>query len=145
MRATHTITINQDDICENNPNENFFSNITLTSGQPPIFVTRPRVRVIIDDSPQPECSKQYIYFFLRVIVNSLSTKDTDNTLLTMLGFISQGVVWKNGGEDKSVCQQQIHLAISYILWANTCIALDSQGSKVIHLALHLSIYCLNYP
>ena len=58
VRATHTITINQDDICEDSPNENFFSNIALTSGHPPVYVTRPRVRVIIDDSAEPECSKQ---------------------------------------------------------------------------------------
>ena len=69
MRATHTITINQDESCENSPNENFFSNIALTSGQPPIFVTRPRVRVIIDDSPQPECSKQYIIGIINCLEN----------------------------------------------------------------------------
>ena len=58
MRATHTIAINQDDICEDSPNENFFSNIALTSGHSLVNVTRPRVRVIIDDSAEPECSKQ---------------------------------------------------------------------------------------
>ena len=62
MRATHTVSINQDDICEDSPNENFFSNIALTSGHPPINVTRPRVRVIIDDSAEPECSKQNTHY-----------------------------------------------------------------------------------
>ena len=57
MRATHTITINQDGDCENSPNENFFSNIALTSGHLPINVIRPRVTVIIEDSAEPECSK----------------------------------------------------------------------------------------
>ena len=57
MRATHTITINQDDICENNPNENFF--IALNSDLPIINVIRQRAEVIIDDS---ECSKCHILF-----------------------------------------------------------------------------------
>ena len=48
-RATHTIIINQDDDCEYDPNENFFSNIALNSGQQPISVIRPRAEVIIDD------------------------------------------------------------------------------------------------
>ena len=67
VRATHTITINQDDICEDSPNENFFSNIALTSGQPQIYVTRPRVRVIIDDSEEPECSKQNTHYRHNII------------------------------------------------------------------------------
>ena len=62
VRATHTITINQDDICEDSPNEHFFSNIALTSGNPPVNVTRPHVRVIIDDSAEPECSKQNTHY-----------------------------------------------------------------------------------
>ena len=76
MIATYTLIINQDESCENSPNENFFSNFALNSGQPPIFVTRPRVKVIIDDSPQLECSKQYIigFSFSKLL---LSTKDTD--------------------------------------------------------------------
>ena len=57
VRATHRITINQDGDCENSPNENFFSNIALTSGHLPINVIRPRVTVIIEDSAEPECSK----------------------------------------------------------------------------------------
>ena len=58
MRATHTIIINQDDDCENDPNENFFSNIAFNSGTQPISVIRPRAEVIIDDSAEPECSKR---------------------------------------------------------------------------------------
>ena len=59
MRATHTITINQDDICENNPNENFF--VAINSDLPIINVIRTRTEVIIDDS---ECSKCHILFVL---------------------------------------------------------------------------------
>ena len=56
MRATHTIIINQDDICENNPSENFLSNIALDSGQQPIDLIR-RAQVVIRDSAEAECSK----------------------------------------------------------------------------------------
>ena len=39
---THTIIINDDDECENNPNEFFFSNIALNSGVQPIHVINPQ-------------------------------------------------------------------------------------------------------
>ena len=55
-RNCHRITINQDRICED-PNEDFFSNIALLSGDQPISVTRTPARVIIDDTNEPECSK----------------------------------------------------------------------------------------
>ena len=57
MRATHTIIINQDDDCEYDPNENFFSNISLNSDKQPISVIRPCAEVIIDDTNEPECRK----------------------------------------------------------------------------------------
>ena len=60
MRVCHTITINQDENCENNPNEDFFSNLALASGMQPIMVIRERARVIIDDNMEPECSKFYV-------------------------------------------------------------------------------------
>ena len=54
----HTITINNDDVCEIEPaNENFFSNIALDSGIPDITVTIPRAMVTIDDIAEPECGK----------------------------------------------------------------------------------------
>ena len=52
---THTITIAQDDICENDPFENFFSNIALDGGIAPINVIQTQATVIIDDSMEPEC------------------------------------------------------------------------------------------
>ena len=57
VRSCHTITINQDNICENMPNENFFSNLTFDSGIQPISLIRERAQVIIDDDNEPECSK----------------------------------------------------------------------------------------
>ena len=54
-RTTHRITIHQDDICENSPNENFF--VGLKSDLPMINLIRRRTEVIIDDS---ECSKCHI-------------------------------------------------------------------------------------
>ena len=52
---THTIIINDDDECENNPNEFFFSNIALNSGVQPIHVINPQATVTIDDSRESEC------------------------------------------------------------------------------------------
>ena len=56
---THTI-IRQDDICETDPDEFFFSNIILVSGTQPIDVIHPQATVIIDDSLEPECGKLWI-------------------------------------------------------------------------------------
>ena len=53
---THTIIINDDDECENNPNV-FFSNLALNDGVQPINVINPRATVIIDDSEESECSE----------------------------------------------------------------------------------------
>ena len=53
---THTIIIN-DDLCENDPNEFFFSNITLDTGVQPIFVIQPQTTVTIDDAAELECRK----------------------------------------------------------------------------------------
>ena len=60
MRVCHTITINQDEICENNPNEDFFSNLAFASGMRLITVIREHARVIIDDNMESECSKFYV-------------------------------------------------------------------------------------
>ena len=55
MFQTHTITINDDTVCENTT-ETFFSSIshgTATFVQ----VTQPQAMIIIDDSQEAECSK----------------------------------------------------------------------------------------
>ena len=54
---THTIIINDDDVCENDPNEFFFSNIALDTGVEPIFVIPPQATVTIDDAAEAECCK----------------------------------------------------------------------------------------
>ena len=59
-RVCHTITINQDEICENTPNEDFLSNLTLASGIQPITVIREHARVIINDDMEPECGTFYV-------------------------------------------------------------------------------------
>ena len=56
-RVTHTITINQDNECEDDSSEDFFSNLAHVSGVQPITVIRPHSQVIIDDTLEPECSK----------------------------------------------------------------------------------------
>ena len=53
----HIVNITDDDICENDPNESFFSNLVLGGGEQPIMVDPPRAEVIIDDSEEPECGK----------------------------------------------------------------------------------------
>ena len=54
MRETRRV-INQDDECETDPDENFFSNLVFDSGIQPITVIRPRAEIIIDDSNEQEC------------------------------------------------------------------------------------------
>ena len=61
VTQTHTITINDDDECEKDPNENFFSNITLDSGIPDIAVTVPQATVTINDTAEQECGKKFLY------------------------------------------------------------------------------------
>ena len=57
VSQTHTITINDDDLCEKDQNENFFSNIVLVSGIPDIDVTVSQATVTIDDTAESECGK----------------------------------------------------------------------------------------
>ena len=54
---THIIIITQDQICEIDPNEYFFSNIILVSGVQPIQVAQPQTNVTIDDSLEPDCGE----------------------------------------------------------------------------------------
>ena len=54
---THTIIINDDDVCENDPNEYFFSNIALDTGVQLVFVIPPQSTVTIDDAAEQECRK----------------------------------------------------------------------------------------
>ena len=59
---THRIIIDNDNDCEKEPNENFFSEIALESGIPDIFVTGSRATVTINDTAEPECGRlTYIY------------------------------------------------------------------------------------
>ena len=57
VRVNHNITIIDDEICEDNPNEFFYSNLTLFSGEQPIIVIRPDALIVIDDTLEPDCSK----------------------------------------------------------------------------------------
>ena len=63
-KRMHTILIEQDDICETDPDEFFFSNIILVSGTQPIDVIRPQATVFIDDSLEPECGKLWTQILL---------------------------------------------------------------------------------
>ena len=57
VTQTHTITINDDDECEDEPNQFFLSDIRLDEGIPTITVTEPNATVTIDDTAEPECGK----------------------------------------------------------------------------------------
>ena len=58
-RVCHRVQINQDNICEIDPEpfEDFFSNLQYESGEMPIIINRPQTRVLIDDTNEPECGK----------------------------------------------------------------------------------------
>ena len=54
-RVCHTIDILQDNICESDPNEFFFSDLAYVSGLMPITISPPTTQVIIDDNMEEEC------------------------------------------------------------------------------------------
>ena len=69
---THTITINQDMICEDESTEFFYSSLSLdTSVYDQISLSLPQVRVNIDESEEAECSKEayLIHLFFLSHVN----------------------------------------------------------------------------
>ena len=56
-RVTHTITIHQDQLCEDSPNDRFFSRILFDSGVQPVNIFKPVAEIIIDDSLEIECGR----------------------------------------------------------------------------------------
>ena len=61
-RACHTVTINQDNVCELLPsNEYFFSDLAYESGVPVINIDPQTARVIIADTDEPECGECSYY------------------------------------------------------------------------------------
>ena len=56
-RVCHTVTITNDSICEIDPNEQFFSDLSYVSGEEPITIDPVRATVIINDTAEPECGK----------------------------------------------------------------------------------------
>ena len=63
INQIHRIDITQDDLCEIDPIELFFSNIVLDSGVQPIEVIRPQATVFINDTLEPECGKGHLTSF----------------------------------------------------------------------------------
>ena len=63
---THTIFIEQDQICETDSNEYFSSNIVLVNGVQPIQVIRPQATITIDDTSEPECGKDRQLFIVTI-------------------------------------------------------------------------------
>ena len=60
VNQIHRINITQDEDCEIDPIELFFSNIVLDSGVQPIEVIRPLATVFINDTLEPECGKSHL-------------------------------------------------------------------------------------
>ena len=58
----HRITIMDDDICEVNPAESFFSYLTYVSGILPIDVSPPETEVIINGDNKRECGTLLLHF-----------------------------------------------------------------------------------
>ena len=67
----YTITIIDDDVCENDPNENFFVNLEYSSGIQPITVALNRATVTIDDDSEPECGESIILLVLLIYSQGL--------------------------------------------------------------------------
>ena len=56
-RACHRVGIIDDDICEDDPNEYFFSSLEFAGGEQPITVDPSLTEIIIDDTNQLECGE----------------------------------------------------------------------------------------
>ena len=57
VNKTHTITINDDNECEDDPDERFFSLAGAVSGISDITVTVDRANITINDSGEAECGQ----------------------------------------------------------------------------------------
>ena len=53
----HNFNVTDDDKCEIDPIEDFFSNLAYVSGKEPINIDSARARVIINDTAEPECGR----------------------------------------------------------------------------------------
>ena len=56
VTQTYTITINDDEECEDEPNEYFTSNITLDTGIN-VAISPTQALITINDTAEPECGK----------------------------------------------------------------------------------------
>ena len=57
VRVCHTVHIIDDVVCEDNPNESFFSSLDVGSREQAIIVEPSLTEVIIDNTNQPECGE----------------------------------------------------------------------------------------
>ena len=55
-RVCYTVSILQDRVCEDTPNEQFLSDLAYVSGLQPTISLSTAI-VLIDDTEEPECSK----------------------------------------------------------------------------------------
>ena len=57
LSVCHRVLINQDDVCEIDPNERFSSRLRYIDGIMPIVIQPALTEVVIDDTNEPECGK----------------------------------------------------------------------------------------
>ena len=69
-RACQTVRIFQDDECEADHIEDFFSTVEYSSGEMPIIITRNSTDIVISDRDEPECGK---YNFMKILFSDMST------------------------------------------------------------------------
>ena len=75
----HTVNITDDNVCENEPNEQFFSDLSYVSGIQPVNIDPARATVIIDDSAEPECGKC-------IVCVSISSSEANELVLCHIYF-----------------------------------------------------------
>ena len=103
---THTITINQDMICEDEATEFFYSSLSLdTSVYDQISLSLPQVRVNIDESEEAECSKEAYQLTCFPLVSC------HLFLSPLAGFMTVGY----GAEMYSATESQSEVELSIII------------------------------
>lgn len=61
-RVCRKITITDDNVCEDDPNEDIFIHLEVSGNTPNVTVNPATAKVVIDDTNEPDCSKsKYTY------------------------------------------------------------------------------------
>ena len=66
-QVCYLIFIGNDNDCESDPNEFFFTELAYVSGVQPITIAPHTAQVIIDDSAEPECKCNKLLLYVNMI------------------------------------------------------------------------------